>query len=75
MRNMSVDDLVRVHEQLEATGRIHEITDVDGKIQPSEKSLETIAVDHPDADDAEKWRLAQADTLMDLAEKYENELN
>ena len=72
---MKIDHLLKLQRQLDKNGRLREILDDDGKTQPSVKALEYVKAEHPQAEDAEKWRLAQARTLMDLAEKYQSELN
>jgi len=72
---MSADDVFRIYDQLRATGRLREILDDDGKVEPSRQALDSVEETHPDAEPAEKWHLAQCRTLMDLAEKYESELN
>ncbi len=75
MRDMSADDVFRIYDQLKATGRLREIFDDDGRIEPSTTALNRIEETHPNAEPAEKWHLAQCRTLMDLAKKYESELN
>jgi hypothetical protein len=60
--------------QLRASDRIKDILDDTGAIKPSQSALDHVESDHPDESDAEKWRLAQEQTLMDLVEKYQSEL-
>jgi hypothetical protein len=71
----SMDDLHRITERLEKLGRLQEILDGDGEIRPSPSAFERTENEHPDKSDAEKYRLAQAATLLELAEKYQTELN
>ena len=75
MRDMSADDVFKLYEQLRTTGRLREILDDDGRIEPSKAALESIEETHPDAEPAEKRHLAQCRALLGLAEKYESELN
>ena len=75
MSGMNMDDLFAVFEQLKASGRIQEILDVHGKVEPSSTARDSIEATHPDAEAADKRRLAQAQTVIDLAKKYESELN
>lgn len=72
---MDIKNLEMLCEKLEKIGRLREIQDDEGKIEPTKKSLKYIEREYPDKTDAEKWRLAQAETLLDLAKKYQSELN
>jgi len=71
---MYMSCLMTFHQQLRASGRLQEILDADGNIRPSEKSICQIYRRTPEQSTnqemAERYRLAQALTLMDLAEKY-----
>ena len=71
---MDMACLMTFHQQLRASGRLQEILDADGNIRPSEKSISQIYRRTPEQSTnqemAERYRLAQALTLMDLAEKY-----
>ena len=46
------------------------ILDQDGKIIPSREAFVWVEREHPDESDAEKYRLAQAWTLLDLYERH-----
>ena len=62
-------------EQLDKSGRIKEILTPDGTIKPSKHACERIEAEYPDVSDAEKHRLSQAATIMELAQKYQSEKN
>ena len=71
---MDMERLMKLHQQLRASGRLQEILDADGNIRPSEKAISQVYRQTPEQSTeqemAERYRLAQAQTLMDLAEKY-----
>ena len=70
-----IDELFR---QLHNSGYINEILDSEGKIEPSETALEKIRGAYPTTskeEAAEAWQLAQAETLLELAAKYNVEMN
>ena len=75
MRDMSADDVFKIYDQLRATGRLREILDDDGRIEPSREAMDSIEEKYPNVEPEEKRHLAQCRTLMDLAKKYESELN
>jgi hypothetical protein len=70
--------LEQIYERLAATGRMTEILDDEGKIQPSKKALKLMNQEFPNPQTgeqrAEAWRWAQARTLLDLADKYQAEM-
>lgn len=70
---MNQAELEAIVAKMKKTGRLNEIFRPDGTIQPSPKAIASVA-NGPESD-AEKWRLAQAKTVMDLAEKYQSESN
>ena len=70
-----MEQLEKLHKQLKESGRLREILNDDDKIQPSIRASKQVEEENPDTEPAEKYRLAQAQTLLDLAEKYQSELN
>jgi hypothetical protein len=72
---MDKDEFDKVFAQLRSSGRINEILDDNGQIKPSASSLREAEFELPNGSDADRWRLAQAGTLIELAEKYAAELN
>lgn len=69
------DHLNKVWEQLKATGRAKEILKEDGTIEVSDEAFAWVEKEHSDKSDAEKYRLAQAQTMLNFADKYASELN
>lgn len=67
--------LAKLYKQLENSRRINEILDVNGEIQPSSGSIRKIQSDHSKKSLGEKWQMAQTQTLLDLAAKYQSEMN
>lgn len=70
-----VQHFSQLYQQLESTGRINEILDVNGEIQPSSSNIRKVQSEHPKSSLGEKWQMAQTQTLYDLVEKYQSELN
>ncbi len=73
-----MEQLLRIREQLDRFGRIREILDDKGKILPSPSALEQVSRDQADESDeseVEKYCQAQCLTLLELANKYRDELN
>ena len=68
-------DIARLFEKLRTIGRIEEILDSDGRIQPSRAALDKAERMYADESDMEIYRIAQAQTVLDLAEKYQAELS
>jgi hypothetical protein len=68
-------ELERLVVELTKTGRMREIEDAEGRIVPSEKALQRAAKRHPNASDAERWRFAQAQTLLEFAKQCKTEMN
>ncbi len=68
-------ELERLVVELTKTGRMREIEDAEGRIVPSENALQRAAKRHPNASDAERWRLAQAQTLLEFARQCKTEMN
>ena len=52
---------------------IKEILGPDGKVQASQTAIERVEREHPNATPAEKMRLAQATTLIEVYEKHMRE--
>jgi hypothetical protein len=70
-----IKELERIVERLRESGRLDEILDEDRQIRPSESTLKRIRRENPHAKPAERFQLAQAQTLIDLANEYQIELN
>ena len=71
---LDMQRLLKIREQLNRSGRIREILDDSGKVLPSQSALEQAARDYAGKSDAEKYGLAQCLTLLELADKYRDEL-
>jgi hypothetical protein len=71
---LDMEHLLRIREQLNKSGRIREILDAEGKILPSQSALELVAREHPGAPEFERYGLAQCLTLLELADKYPEDL-
>jgi len=71
---MDMERLMKLQEQLRASGRLEEILDADGNIRPSEKAISQVYRRTPEQSTeqemAERYRRAQAQTVLDLADKY-----
>jgi hypothetical protein len=72
---IDMKQLLRIREQLNRSGRIREILDGEGKILPSPSAVEQVAREHAGESVAEMYSLAQCLTLLELADKYREELN
>jgi len=76
---MDIERVEAIIRQLEVAGRMKEIWDEHRNVRPSEKALREMRKKFrnakTDKDRAEAWRWAQATTIIDLAEKYQSELN
>ena len=70
-----MEHLTQLYKQLEQSRRIKEILDVNGEIQPSSSSIRKVQSEHAKKSLGEKWQMAQTQTLLDLAAKYQSELN
>jgi len=70
-----LQQLLRIREELNRSGRIREILDDEGKIQPSQRAMELVARDHAGKSEVERYGLAQCLTLLELADKYREGLN
>ena len=72
-----MDHLLKIREQLKAAGRWKEILDENGKIRPSESACKKYFTSGllSDEEAGNQYRLAQAQTILDLANKYQSELN
>ena len=66
------NQFIKTREQLEAAGRLCEITGDDGHIQPSQKAIDAIKETHSRDNYSKERALAEVRTVMDLAEKYIN---
>jgi hypothetical protein len=71
---VDMEQLLRIRKQLNRSGRISEILDDEGKILPSQSAMEQVTREHAGGSDAEKYGLAQCLTLLELADKYREEL-
>ena len=69
------DHFNKVWAQLKASGRAEEILNEDGKVVISDEAFDWVEKEHPDKSDGDKYRLAQAQTMLALADKYAHELN
>ena len=72
---MNLEQFNKLQQQLVAAGHLGEILDSDGKIKPTLSAIQKVSRLYRDSSDADKKRFAQAQTLMDLAEEYQAELN
>ena len=72
---MDIEQFKKLAAQMQKAGHMQEILGSDGKIEPSKAAIQHVKRESGDADDAEMWRLAQAQTLIELAEKYKVSLN
>jgi len=72
---IDMKQLLRIREQLDRSGRIREILDDEGKVLPSPGAMERVEHEHAGKSEAERYGLAQCLTLLELAEKYREELN
>lgn len=72
---MTREELDKLWGRLERIGRLAEIQGPDRRIVPSDSALRHVDENHGDKSDAEKWQLATAQTMIELAEKYQAELN
>ena len=72
---MNMSKLEKLVAQMEKSGRMSKILDDEGKIAPSAAALRWVAQRHAEVSGAAKWRLAQARTLILLANKYRIGLN
>jgi hypothetical protein len=71
---VDMEQLLRIREQLNRSGRIREILDDEGKVLPSQSAMELVDREHGGKSDAERYGLAQVLTLLELADKYREEL-
>ena len=69
-----MEHLLNIRERLNKSGRIREILDGEGKILPSQSALELVAREHPGKPVAETYGVAQCLTLLELADKYPEDL-
>jgi hypothetical protein len=76
---MSRELIEKLVMQLEEICRMNEILDSKGSVRPSPTALDWMRANYPDCqtekERAKAWREAQAKTTMELAEKYQAELN
>jgi hypothetical protein len=76
---MSREEIEKLVTQLEAIGRMNEILDSKDSVRPSQTALDWMRTNYPDCqadrERARAWRQAQARTILELAEKYQAELN
>jgi len=71
---VDMEQLLRIREQLNRSGRIREILDDEGKVLPSQSAMELVGREHAGKSEAERYSLAQVLTLLELADKYQEEL-
>jgi hypothetical protein len=72
---VDMKQLLKVREQLDRSGRVREILDDEGKVLPSPGAMEQAEREQAGKSEAEKYGLAQCLTLLELADKYREELN
>jgi hypothetical protein len=72
---MDLDQLVSLWDGLAASGRLDEIRGEDGKIRPSDPAIVKVELEYAGAPEPTKFMLAQAQTLVDLADRYQAEAN
>ena len=72
---VDMEQLLKIRQQLNRSGRISEILDDEGKIRPSQSAMEQVAREHAGKLEFERYGLAQCLTLLELADKYREELN
>ena len=68
-------NLARMFKQLHAAGLLSDVLDEKGQTVPSEAAVNHIEAQYGDDPPADKRRLAQAQTLIDLAKKHNLEMN
>jgi len=69
---VDMEQLLRIREQLDRSARIREIDE--GKVLRSQTDMEPVAREHAGKSDAERYSLAQVLTLLELADRYREEL-
>ncbi len=72
---VDMQQLLRIRKQLDRSGRICEILDDEGTILLSPSAVEQVAREHTGESVAEMYGLAQCLTLLELADKYREELH
>jgi hypothetical protein len=72
---LPLDQLQKIRQQLDESGRIREILDDAGLIRPSANALGQVAREHAGETAAERYGVAQCLTLLELANKYREELH
>lgn len=72
---INMEQLKKIRQQLDQTGRIGEVLNEEGKIRPSSAAMELVERESSDKPEWEKYSLAQCLTLLELADKYRDELN
>jgi hypothetical protein len=72
---MDMEQLARIRERLNRSGRIREVLDDEGKVLPSPSAMELVAREYAGESDVEKYCLAQCLTLLEFADKYPEEMN
>jgi hypothetical protein len=72
---LDMEKLLKLRQQLDKSGRIREILDNEGKIRSSPSAMKQAAREHAGKSAAEKYSLAQCLTLLELADKYREELS
>jgi hypothetical protein len=65
--------LKRLATRLHVAGHLAKVIDRHGKIVPTPAALEQVDERHADEPPDEKYRLAQAQTLLNLAEEHQLE--
>jgi hypothetical protein len=71
---VDMEQLLKIGEQLNRSGRIREILDDEGKILPSQSTMELVAREHAGGSEVERYGQAQCLTLLELADKYREDL-
>ena len=72
---MDMRQLERLYTLLDGMGLLAEICGDDGKIKPTRAALNWAELNHESRPAAEKYRLAQAETLIAFAKKLQVEMN
>lgn len=76
-----MDRFKKLHEALKQSGLLNQILGPDGEIQPTDSAIRFIADSYPEIDTtsaggaAQIYRLAQAQTLIELAERHGIEMD
>src|SRR6266403_5401201 len=73
-RSRSEKAMQEFHQKVQClsqAGYLDEIHNKDGTIRPSVSAVERVQAEYPNEEPAQKYRLAQAQTLIDTVNKYQ----